>query len=64
MTARSAERRLAQWMLDVGTPAPQVFELIASTAGLADDARLARSLRMPVERPLDAPLLRNLERAS
>ena len=64
MTARSAERRLAQWMLDVGTPAPQVFELIASTAGLADDVRVARSLNVPSEQRLDAPRLRNLERAS
>ena len=33
--AEIGERRLAQWMLDVGTPTTQVIELIASTAGLA-----------------------------
>jgi hypothetical protein len=40
MVSAVGERRLAQWMLDVGTPPTQVFELVASTAGLARGARV------------------------
>ena len=40
------ERRLAQWMLDVGTPATQVFELLASTAGLVRGAEVSRALHV------------------
>jgi hypothetical protein len=38
------QERLAQWMLDVGTPPAQVFELLTSTAGIAGGARVGRSL--------------------
>ena len=44
MVAALGERRLAQWMLDVGTPPTQVFELLASTAGLTHGARVVRAL--------------------
>lgn len=64
MVARSADRRLAQWMLDVGTPATQVFDILASTAGLAQGAEIGRSLKAPTERPLPEVRRRELERAS
>jgi hypothetical protein len=62
--ARSADRRLAQWMLDVGTPATQVFDVLASTAGLVQGARVTRSLEVPTEQPLPAIRRCELERAS
>jgi hypothetical protein len=45
------ERRLAQWMLDGGTPPTQVFELLGSTAGLARGARVARALDVSEKDP-------------
>ncbi len=44
MVSEAGEQRLAQWMLDVGTPPTQVFELLAPNAGLARRARIARAL--------------------
>jgi hypothetical protein len=64
MVARSADRRLAQWMLDVGTPATQVFDVLASTAGLVQGAEMVRPLDMPVEQPLPELRRREFERAS
>jgi hypothetical protein len=64
MVARSADRRLAQWMLDVGTPATHVFDVLASTAGLVQGARMTRSLEPPAEQPLPAIRRCELERAS
>ena len=63
MVARSADRRLAQWMLDVGTPATQVFDVLTSTAGLVQGAQIVRSLEAPTEQPLPAVRRRELERA-
>jgi hypothetical protein len=50
-------------MLDVGTPATQVFDVLASTAGLVQGAQIVRSLEAPTEQPLPAVRRRELERA-
>ncbi|MDQ1384926.1 MAG: hypothetical protein QOG65_2305 [Actinomycetota bacterium] len=63
MVARSADRRLAQWMLDVGTPATQVFDVLASTAGLVQAAEVVRALEAPTERRLPVVRRREFERA-
>lgn len=63
MVARSADRRLAQWMLDVGTPATQVFDVLASTAGLVQSAEMVRSLEAPTEQSFPVLRRRDLERA-
>lgn len=51
MVSEVGEQRLAQWMLDVGTPPSQVFELLASNAGLARRARVARALDVSEKAP-------------
>ena len=61
---RLAQRRLAQWMLDVGTPTTQVIELIASTAGLAPGLRMIRDLDFAAREAAPAPRARELERAA
>ena len=61
---RLAQRRLAQWMLDVGTPTTQVIELIASTAGLAPGLRMIRALDVAAREAAPAPRGRELERAA
>jgi hypothetical protein len=62
MVARSADRRLAQWMLDVGTPATHVFDVLASTAGLVPGAEVVRALDVPTEWPFPVVSRRELER--
>ena len=64
MVARSADRRLAQWMLDVGTPATQVFDVLASTAGLVQAGEVVRALEPPTERQLPVVRRREFERAA
>ena len=54
MVSAVGERRLAQWMLDVGTPPTQVFGLVASTAGLARGARLLRDLDLAADARTEA----------
>jgi hypothetical protein len=61
MSAEIGERRLAQWMLDVGTPPTHVIELIASTAGLAPGVRMIRALDLAARAAAPAPRIRDLE---
>jgi hypothetical protein len=51
-------------MLDVGTPATQVFDLLATTAGLVQGAEMARALETPAEQSLPILHRHELERAS
>ncbi|MDP9333375.1 MAG: hypothetical protein M3Q30_08725 [Actinomycetota bacterium] len=60
--ATVGERRLAQWMLDVGTPPARVFEILAGTAGLAHSARVIRALDVAPEAPATEPRVRELVR--
>jgi len=52
------ERRLAQWMLDVGVPSTQVTELLVATTGYVRGARVMATLekgtRALVRRPAPA----------
>jgi hypothetical protein len=50
-------------MLDVGTPATQVFDVLASTAGLVQAAEVVRALEAPTERCLPVVRRREFERA-
>lgn len=61
---RLAQRRLAQWMLEVGTPTTQVIELIASTAGLAPGLRMIRALDFAAREAAPARRAGELERAA
>jgi hypothetical protein len=64
MSAETGERRLAQWLLDVGTPPTQVIELIASTAGLAPGVRMSRGLDFAARPAAPAARVRELERVA
>lgn len=61
-SATAGERRLAQWMLDVGTPPARVFELLAGAAGIAHGARVIRTLDFAAEVPATEPPVRELLR--
>lgn len=56
--AAAGERRLAQWMLDVGTPPARVFELLAEAAGIAHGARISRGLDFAPGVPATEPGVR------
>jgi len=58
----AGERRLAQWMLDVGTPRARVFELLAEAAGIAHGARVSRGLDFAPGVPATVPRVRRLVR--
>jgi hypothetical protein len=60
--AAAGERRLAQWMLDVGTPPAHVFELLAQSAGIAHGARVGRGLDLAPRVPATEPRVRGLAR--
>jgi hypothetical protein len=60
--ATAGERRLAQWMLDVGTPPARVFELLAEAAGMAHGARVSRGLDFAPGVPATEPRVRGLVR--
>ena len=64
MSAETGERRLAQWLLDVGTPPTQVIELLASTAGLASGVRVGRALDFANRPAAPAVRVRELERVA
>jgi hypothetical protein len=49
-------------MLDVGTPATQVFDVLASTAGFVPGAEVVRALDVPTEWPFPVVRRRELER--
>ena len=58
----AGERRLAQWMLDVGTPPARVFEVLADAAGIARGARVSRGLNFAPGVPATEPRVRALVR--
>jgi hypothetical protein len=58
----AGERRLAQWMLDVGTPPARVFEVLAEAAGIAHGARVSRGLDFAPGLPATEPRVRGLVR--
>ncbi|MDQ1455364.1 MAG: hypothetical protein QOH28_984 [Actinomycetota bacterium] len=60
--AAAGERRLTQWMLDVGTPPARVFELLAEAAGIAHGARVSRGLDFAPRVPATEPRARELAR--
>jgi hypothetical protein len=60
--AAAGERRLTQWMLDVGTPPARVFELLAEAAGIAHGARVSRGLDLAPGAPVTQPRVRALVR--
>ena len=60
--AAAGERRLAQWMLDVGTPPARVYELLTEAAGIAHGARVGRGLDTAPRAPATEPRVRRLVR--
>ena len=57
MIAVARERKLAQWMLDVGVPSTRVFELLAASTGLARSARVIKTLELATD---DGPVVRRV----
>lgn len=64
MVATVGERRLAQWMIDAGTPPARVIELLACTASLAHSASVIRGLDLVPKVPATEPRVRELERVA
>jgi hypothetical protein len=47
MNEASREARLTQWMLDVGVPAKDVFDVLVPSVGLARTAEVIKLLQPP-----------------